>query len=55
MSCVACVSVRDSFIANDFTEVKPYWHRIEVPCGCGMEIQIMFTYQSGDLRDPKSG
>lgn len=44
-----------SFIANAFPEVTPYLDRIKVQRGCGVDLQMVLTYLSRELRDTKYG
>lgn len=48
-------TVRNLFVANEFQVVTPYWQQIEMPCGCSVELPMMFTYRSRELRDHEFG
>lgn len=47
-------SVRDSFIAYDFPEITPYRQRVEMPCGCWVELTMVFTHRARKIRNEKS-
>lgn len=45
------LSVRDSFVANNFPAITRYWQRVEVPHGCGVEHKMLFRLRARELRD----
>lgn len=48
-------SVRDSFVENALPGSTHYLQRIEVPCGCGLAVTMVFTYPAPEFRHSKSG